>query len=375
MPALSSASDTLIENLLSHADIHLNGDRPWDITVHNDRLFPRVIAQGSLGLGESYMDGWWDCEALDEFFARLIRAEVAAKLPKTLGSALALLQAKILNLQTINRSRTVGKQHYDLGNDFYEAMLDPFMQYSCGYFKDTNDLRKAQEQKLDLICRKLQLKKGEKLLDIGCGWGGLAKFAAQQYGCAVTGVTISKEQAAFAKTFCKGLPVDIRLTDYRTLDERFDKIVSVGMFEHVGPKNYDAYMDGARRCISDDGLFLLHTIGDRKLYTTPEPWLATYIFPNSVLPAMSNLTAAAQKYFVMEDWHNFGAYYEKTLLAWHVNFTANWKNFKEKYGDRFERMWRYYLLSCAGGFRARRLQLWQVVVSPHGVNGGYSSIR
>ncbi len=374
MPHASSAA-SFVEELLQKADIRINGDRPWDITVHDDRFYARVIGQGSLGLGESYMDTWWDCEALDEFFHRLLRTEVWKYVPRNVRTLFTYLQATLTNRQTIRRSRTVGKTHYDLGNDFYAAMLDPYMQYSCGYFKNTDSLKTAQEQKLDLICRKLQLKKGEHLLDIGCGWGGLATFAAETYGVRVTGVTISKEQAAFAKDFCKGLPVEIRLCDYRMMNEQFDKVVSVGMFEHVGPKNYKTYMKIARQCLKDDGLFLLHTIGNIRPYAGPDPWLNTYIFPNAHLPSPGQILTEAENFFVLEDWHNFGTYYDKTLLAWYGNFEEHWPRFSHRYGDRFARMWRYYLLSCAGAFRARLIQLSQIVLSPQGVRGGYQSIR
>lgn len=373
--SMASKTSEFIASLLRKADVDIDGHDPWDIQVHDERMYARVLAGGSLALGESYMDGWWDCERLDEFFHRILRARLWENLPITANLTMAWLRSVLLNPQTIRRSRAVAETHYDLGNDFYQKMLDPYMQYSCGYFKDTEDLATAQKQKLDLICRKLQLKRGEKLLDIGCGWGGLSKFAAEEYGCSVVGVTISTEQMAIATEMCKGLPVEIRYADYRTLDEKFDKVVSVGMFEHVGPKNYETYMAMARHCLKDDGIFLLHTIGRARDTGGPEPWIEKYIFRNSILPSPSQLIHAAEKPFVLEDWHNFGAYYDKTLMAWRRNFTTHWPAFKDRYGERFKRMWDYYLLSCAGSFRSRTIQLWQVVLSPHGVEGGYTSIR
>jgi cyclopropane-fatty-acyl-phospholipid synthase len=227
---------------------------------------------------------------------------------------------------------------------------------------------------MDLIARKLRVKEGDRVLDIGCGWGGLAKYLAETYGCRVTGITISDEQVALAKERCAGLPVEILKVDYRDMEGSFDKVLSVGMFEHVGSKNYDAYMEATRRLVKDDGLTLLHTIGG--LHGSGEdPWIEEHIFPNSALPSQAAVAAAFGPRFVLEDWHNFGAYYDKTLFAWHANFAAAWPRFREAYGDRFERMWRYYLLSCAGSFRARHIQLWQLVLSPHGVPGGYASVR
>lgn len=370
-----SKSEQLIRNVLKHADIEIGGTRPWDIRVHDKRFYRRVIAQGSLGLGEAYMDGWWDCDQLDEFFNRIVRTEAYKRMPMNFETVRTYLAAVTMNMQNKIRSKRVGKEHYDLGNDFYQAMLDPYMQYSCAYFKDTDSLEVAEMQKMELICKKLQLKKGEKVLDIGCGWGGLAKYMCEQYGVEVTGITISEEQAKLAQDFCKGHPVRVLAMDYRDMHETFDKIVSVGMFEHVGYKNYRAYMETAARCLKDDGIFLLHTIGQAESIKTPDPWFDKYIFPGGMLPSVQQISRAAEKLFVIEDWHNFGAYYEKTLLGWYANYKASWPRFRQRYGERFARMWDYYLLSCAGGFRARGLQLFQVVLTKKGMMGGYSSVR
>ena len=255
------------------------------------------------------------------------------------------------------------------------SFLDPYNQYSCGYFKDTNDLNVAQEKKLDLVCKKLQLKSTDKVLDIGCGWGGFAKYAAEHYGCQVIGITLSKEQVSYAKEFTKGLPVEIELMDYRDISQQFDKIVSIGMFEHVGYKNYKKMLQIVRKHLNKDGLFLLHTIGKNKSTATVDQWIEKYIFPNSIVPGAKQITNAYDGLFIMEDWHNFGQYYDPTLMAWYKNFDKSWLNFKQKYGERFYKMFKYYLLSCAGAFRARDIQLWQVVLSPNGVSGGYESKR
>jgi len=373
--ATPSKSERLVRTVLKAADIELNGNRPWDIRVHDKRTFNRIISQGSLGLGEAYMDGWWDCDQLDEFFHRLVRTEAYKKMPINIETVKAYLAAIFMNMQNKIRSKRVGKEHYDLGNDFYQAMLDPYMQYSCAYFKDTSDLATAERQKMELVCKKLQLKKGEKVLDIGCGWGGLAKYMAEHYEVEVTGITISQEQAKLAQDFCKGYPVKVLAMDYRDMNETFDKIVSVGMFEHVGYKNYRTYMETAARCLKDDGIFLLHTIGQAESIKTVDPWFNKYIFPNGMLPSIQQISRAAEQLFVVEDWHNFGAYYEKTLLGWYANYKAAWPRFRQRYGDRFARMWDYYLLSCAGGFRARWLQVWQFVLATKGVPDGYVTQR
>jgi cyclopropane-fatty-acyl-phospholipid synthase len=368
-------SRAFAHDLLAQVDIHINGNRPWDIVVHNDEIYKRVMQEGSLGFGEAYMDGWWDCEALDQFFYKIINEQLDQKVTFNWRVALDVLKSKLMNLQTKARSMTVGEQHYDLGNDLYQLMLDKNMIYSCAYWQDASTLDQAQENKLDLICKKLQLKPGMKLLDIGCGWGGLARYAAEHYGAHVTGVTISKEQAHFAQEFCKGLPVTILVRDYRDVHDTFDRIVSVGMFEHVGYKNYREFMELVHRCLKDNGLFLLHTIGGNASVTSGDLWITKYIFPNSMLPSLQQISAASEGLFIMEDWHNFGNEYDRTLMNWYERFNKNWHQLKATYGERFYRMWKYYLLSCAGLFRARKAQLWQVVFSKRGVPGGYVSIR
>ncbi|MBW2603029.1 MAG: cyclopropane fatty acyl phospholipid synthase [Deltaproteobacteria bacterium] len=363
-----------IQHLLSYADIDINGDRPWDIQVHNKNLYPRVLAHGSLGLGESYMDGWWDCERIDEFICRIFKANIYDKInPRT--ECLSLLKARLFNLQKPSACFIDCRHHYDIGNDIYQCMLDRLRIYSCGYWKNTSCLDDAQEKKLDLICRKLFLKPGMRVLDIGCGWGGTAKFIAENYHVKVVGITVSEKQARFAEKFCKGLPVEIRLEDYRSLKGVFDRIVSVGMIEHVGYKNYKTFMRVVRRCLKENGIFVLQTIGSNYSMKKADPWIRRYIFPNSVLPSAKQINDAFENLFVLEDWHNFGPDYDKTLMHWFQNFQNGRNDLKDKYGERFCRMWKYYLLSCAGTFRARVNQLWQIVLSPKGVSGGYYAPR
>ncbi|HEY8386739.1 MAG TPA: cyclopropane fatty acyl phospholipid synthase [Porticoccaceae bacterium] len=369
----SSGAYRVVEELLARADVRLDGSRPWDIQLHSDDVPERVLAQGSLGLGEAYMDGAWDAKRLDEFFYRVLRAGLDREL-KPLRLILHALKARLFNRQNVKRAWQVGERHYDLGNDFYKAMLDPRMTYTCGYWQAASTLAEAQEAKLDLICRKLNLQPGMKVLDIGCGWGSFMGFAAEKYGVECVGVTISKEQAALGQERYRHLPVEFRLQDYRTVNEPFDHIVSVGMFEHVGHKNYRTYMEVAHRCLRDDGLFLLHTIGRNRRFSGADPWIDKYIFPNGELPSVGQIGDSVAGLFVVEDLHNFGADYDRTLMAWHANFEAAWPTFADQLGERFYRMWRYYLLCCAGAFRAREIQLWQWVLSKRGVTGGYRRI-
>jgi cyclopropane-fatty-acyl-phospholipid synthase len=370
-----------ITDIFATADVLVNGTRPWDIRVHDKRFYGRVLANPALALGESYMDGWWDCEQLDEFFHKVLSARLDKKVKPGFKFVTQRLLAQIFNRQTRVGSRKIARQHYDLTVELYEAFLDPYNQYTCGYFEETDDLNTAQERKLDLICRKLGITAKDHVLDIGCGWGGFARFAAQHYGCRVTGITISNEQLRYATDFCKDLPVSILKRDYRDLRstehrQRYDKILICGMIEHVGYKNYRTIMEVVSHCLKEEGLFLLHTIGtDVSSPINLNVWMEKYIFPNSALPSIRQLSGAAEGLFIIEDLHNFSAHYDKTLMGWWANFQKNWQKIAARFDERFYRMWQYYLLSCAGGFRARHSQLWQIIFSKHGLPGGYVSIR
>ena len=366
---MQSMEDKLAE-ILALADIKVSGDRPWDIKINNDQFYNRIFSGGSLALGEGYMDGWWDAESVDQLICNVLKFDLESKVEPYKMLALAI-RAKFTNLQSLSRAFQVGDTHYNLGNRLFEIMLDKRMTYTCGYWKGVTDLDAAQEAKLDLICKKIQLREGQRVLDIGCGWGSFAKFAAENYGAHVTGITISTEQAEYAKESCKDLPVEIRVQDYRLVEDKFDHIVSVGMFEHVGNKNFRNYFEVANKCLKNDGLFLLHTIGGLVTKTTPDPWIHKYIFPNGQIPSMTEIAGACEKLFVIEDLHNFGTYYDKTLMTWFKNFDEGWPELEPDYGERFYRMWKYYLQSCAGAFRARDIQLWQLVLSKTGVKGVY----
>lgn len=371
-----NSAEREIRALLDEAGVDPGGGNPWDIQVHNPDFYPRVLAGGALALGESYMDSWWGCEDLAGMFERVTRAGLQKKLrPESL--IFPYLAARLMNLQSRRRSWQVARQHYDLGNDLYEAMLDPYMQYTSAYWKGADNLADAQRNKLDLTCRKLQLRPGMRVLDTGCGFGGFAKYAAQHHGVEVYGVTLSKEQAAFGNKLCKGLPVRIEVQDYRDITEaNFDRVASIGMMEHVGTKNYRPYLQQMSRCLKDDGLMVLHCIGSEVTGKVSNRWIEKYIFPNSILPSAVELTTAAEGVLVLEDWHNFGASYAKTLLAWHANCEAAWDRLPaDRYDERFRRMWRYYLLSCSGAFASRSIQLWQLVLSKNGLAGGYDAPR
>ena len=373
---MKNASDRkIVQQLLDEAGVRIDGEGPGDIRVHHQRFFARVLSGGSLALGESYMDGWWDCDALDRFFERILAAELDKKARRSPHLLWAAAKARLLRPHTRRHALEIGRRHYDTGNLLFSLMLDKGLNYSCAYWRSAETLEEAQRAKLELTCRKLMLRPGMRVLDIGCGWGGLAAYAAERHGVEVTGITVSRRQADLAGQVCEGLPVRIELMDYRDLREKFDRIVSIGMFEHVGAPNYRTYMKVVDRCLKPDGLFLLHTIGGNRSVRSTDPWISKYIFPHSMLPSSRQITTAAEGLFVLEDWHSFGADYDRTLMAWHENFKAGWDRLRRHYDERFYRMWSYYLLSCAGSFRARRNQLWQIVYSKSGVPGGYVAGR
>ena len=371
----------LCESILDAADVRVNGARPWDIRIRNEDFYDRVVGDGSLGLGESYMDGWWECDALDEMMARALRAGGEGAIARNWRTALHVLRARLVNLQSRRGAKSVTRRHYDIDDRLYMSFLDPYNQYTCAYFKGVpaDDLDGAQQAKMDLICRKLGLRPTDRVLDIGCGWGGLARWMHERHGCRVTGVNIADGQLQYARSHVPSPGVEIVKLDYRDLPDAFtgtfDKVVSVGMAEHVGWKNHRGFFRAARAAMKDDGLFLLQTCGQDQSRPAADPWIDRYIFPGGCVPSPAQLTAAAEGQFVLEDWHNMGPHYDRTLMSWWRRFERAWPAFRERHGDRFFRMFRYYMLSCAGAFRARQMHLFQVVLSPTGVPGGYEAVR
>ena len=326
--------ERVIRSLLESAGVTVNGNNAFDLQVHNENFYSRVLRQGSLGLGEAYMDGWWDSPKLDQFFYKAIAANLEGRVGRDWHIALQIAQNIIFNSGRKSKAFEVGQKHYDAGNDLYSAMLDSRLAYTCGYWSGNppaGGLEEAQEAKLELVCRKIGLKPGQKILDIGSGWGSFIGYAAQKYGVRAVGVTVSKEQKEYANKRYKHLLVETRLQDYRDIQEKFDHVVSLGMFEHVGYKNYRTFMKVVHRVLNDDGLFLLHTIGNNTPQRRTDPWIEKYIFPNSMLPYISQIGKSIEDLFVAEDWHNFGADYDKTLMAWYENFENNWNNIKSEF--------------------------------------------
>lgn len=368
-----------VKELLSDADIVVDGDRAWDIRVTNPKFYKRIIINGLDGFADAYVDNWWDCQALDELLYKALRARLPEKLKWNYPNIRHYLVETLFNRQKRAQALSNIKKHYDLGNSLYQNMLDSGMSYTCAYWKDAGTLDEAQETKLDLVCRKLDLKPGMKVLDVGCGWGSFLKYAAEKYGVEGVGITLSKEQVDLGNELCKGLPVDLRLEDYRNITGKFDRIVSLGIIEHIGPRNYRILMEKIHKALDDDGLCLFHTIGH--LYPSPTllqtemTWIEKHIFPGGVLPTMGQICNSFEGLFMLQDVQNMGHYYYPTLLSWEKNFTKNWDNIKNEYDERFYRMWKYYLLSCSAALRSGRYAVWQLVLDKGNATEVYQSVR
>lgn len=369
-----------MRQVLKEAGITINGKRPYDITVHNEQFYKRAIKEGSMGVGESYMEGDWTSKKLDDTFYRVFSARVDEKVKNNFKLAVHVAGGYLFNFQRARRNAYKNAQHhYDIGNDLYEPMLGPTMAYTCAYWdRGAKTLDRAQTDKFDLICEKLGIKKGMKVLDPGCGWGGLSMHIARKYGAEVVCFTPAKEQIAYIKAHSKGLKVTPKLATWQDFETKtkFDRVVSIGMMEHVGYKNYRSYIKKMNEFLKDDGMMLLHTIGGNRSTHRTDPWLEKYIFPGSMLPSIRQIATAIEGLFIMEDWHNMSTNYDKTLLSWYDNFKKSYPKLDhKKYDKRFYRMWEFYLLVCAALFRSRTTQLWQIVLSKDGVVGGYKSVR
>lgn len=361
-------AESVVRELFDHAGIGIGGGSPGHIIIHDERFYERLLRDKSIGLGESFMDGWWSTDALDVLIEKVLRADLKRKIAGSWKLKIITAEAMLFNRQDMERAQKSIEAHYDIGNDLYERMLDPRMVYTCAYWKDAKNLAEAQEAKLDLVCRKVGLEPGMRVLDLGCGWGSFAQFAAEKYGVSVEGYTISKAQAELGQERAKksGLPVNIHLADYREARGKYDRVVSIGMMEHVGPKNYRTVMEVIDRSMGSDGVALVHTITNNRSLANGTPFIEKYIFPNAVAPSPAQLCRAMEGLFVLEDVHNIGPHYDPTLMAWWERFDEAYPDLKHKYDQRFYRMWQFYLLGAAGASRSRDGQLLQLVFTKTG---------
>lgn len=366
----SSDAESIVRELFGLAGIEIGGTARGDIRVHDQRFYERVIRDASIGFGESYMDEWWETDALDVTIDKIMRANLKQKIQGSWRMRTLTVKAVMLNLQAKTRSGANVEAHYDIGNDLYTRMLDERMVYTCAYWGRADSraktLTEAQEAKLDLVCRKVGLEPGMRVLDLGCGWGGLASWAAEKYGCTVLGVTLSKDQVALGTEKWKHLPVELRLCDYRDVQGTFDRVVSIGMMEHVGPKNHRAMLETIDRCLKPEGVALIHTIANNRSLRHGTPFIEKYIFPNAVAPSIAQIGRAMEGLFVLEDLHNIGPDYDPTLMAWWENFDRTYSEIAHRYDRKFYLMWKFYLLAAAGASRSRDGQLFQIVMTKTG---------
>ncbi|MFT5423854.1 MAG: cyclopropane-fatty-acyl-phospholipid synthase [Phycisphaerales bacterium] len=360
------------------------GKLPCDHSpIHEASTRRRIQREGIFGLGETYQDGLWSTDRLDEYLDRVFRSPAPRISPLVWSRlTLATIDKRIFNRQAGRGAFNIGEKHYDLGNDLFRSMLDRSMSYTSGYWASADSLEQAQDAKLDLICRKLDLQPGQRILDIGCGWGNFAEHAARHYGVRVTGVTVSREQADFARQRCENLPVEIRLQDYRELHDCFDHVVSIEMIEAVGRKNLPAFYRVIDRCLRDGGHFVLQAISGNTLTRNSDRrldqfilWLVRYIFPDGYLPRADELLPPRDTGLRLEDWHRFYDDYDRTLLAWASRFNENWEQIADQYDERFYRRWNFYLHGCAAIFRAQLINVSQIVYSKGYATQSYHPVR
>lgn len=356
----------VVREILSRADVVIGGHRPWDIRVVNDEFYTRVLDEGCRAAGEAYVDGWWDAPRLDQFFHRIFLSNLDRTMTDGLRTKFEVLCARLFRRSEGRQARREAEARREPGSDLYQAMLGKRMTSTCAYWKGASTLDEAEEAKLELVCRKLELKPGMTVLEYGCGWGAFAKYAAERYGVQVLGVNGSEEPVRLGRALCRGLPVELAVRDYREVRGKFDRVVSIGILEHVGPREYRAYLENAARCLKDDGVAFLHTIGQNVTGCRCDPWFDQHVFPNGTTPSLRQLASAMEGLFVLEDCHNIGPQYDPTLMAWHGNLEKAWPTLREKYDERLRRTMKYYLLSAAGAFRSRRSQVFQFVMTKPG---------
>ena len=362
MEIVTAITRLLLEPMLARAGVSIGGKESCDIQVADQRFYRVVLTQGSLGLGEAYLRGWWTCNDLEELSYRLIQSGLyKASLLLPLPLVADLVHATF-NQQSKEKSLRVAVQHYSLGNDIFLSFLGSYHNYSCGYYLETDDLDEAQRLKLEKGCRLLDLRPGDRVLDVGGGWGEFARYAATHHGCQVTSINIADEQIKFAKEYCKDASVEVRRCDYRDITGRFDKIMVMAMLTHVGYKNYRQFMEIMARCLEPGGMMLIESVGGHKSMKNCEPWINRYIFPGGVLPSLRQIDAAIAGLFSRKVLDEFGSSYVHTLRAWNRNFLQAWPAHQCRYDERVRLMFEYFFQTVAGAFRAGYLLHWHILL-------------
>lgn len=339
------------------------------VTFHNSKLLKKLALSPSLTFGEGYMDGDIEIEgSIMDILQGFYLSSKALHAHPHLRHLTGFLKNR---QERINKKEAIAnaQHHYDIGNDFYKLWLDKTLAYTCAYFTHQDDsLEQAQRQKFELICRKIRLQEGHSLMDIGCGWGGFIFHAVEKYNVTATGVVAAKEQGEYIRREAKrrGIEdkVNVIIDDWRQATGTYDRVVSIGVMEHVGEAQYPEYFGMYKKLLKEDGIAFLHTIG-RMESQTDDPWIRKYIFPGGHLPTLASLSDhAAQQRFVITDVENLWQHYAKTLAFWKENFEEHVPEITEMFDERFIRMWRLYLLGSEAGFRWGGIHLWQIVLIP-----------
>jgi len=357
------ATRRAVEQVFEGAGVRCNGSRLFDPQILDDRFYTACATRGTLGFGESYVANWWACDDLEELAYRLTvsRINQVGRFAPLL--AMSYLVSLLRNNQTLERSRRVADRHYNIGNDLFFSFLGRYRNYSCALFEGTESLDAAQKAKMERICELLELSERDHLLDVGGGWGHLARHAALQHGCTVTSINIADEQITYAREMCAGLPVDVRKCDYRQLTGRYTKAAVVAMFTHVGSKNHRTFFECIHRCLPEGSRLVMETVGSSHSNVTLEPWTERHIFPGGVVPSLRQIDHAASGLFVRGYTREFGSHYVLTLRAWYDNLMAAWPELSTRYSESTLRTFEYFFLTVAGTFRAGRLKHWHLVMS------------
>ncbi len=352
-----------VEHIFSRAGVSINGTKPWDIRVNDNRFYRDVLINGSLGLGESYMRQQWTTDDLEGLFYRLCSSDLEKTSRRIPSQHFSRLFDFFINRQSHARAKSNAEHHYNLGNDLFFEFLGKFKNYSCGYFENADTLDEAQAAKMHKLCQLLDLKKGDRLLDVGGGWGEFAKFAATQYDCDVTSINIAQEQINHAREHCRDTAVEIVKSDYRDMTGTYNKIAVVAMFTHVGHKNYRVFMQTMSGLLEPGGKMVMETVGGLESKTRCEPWTDKYIFPGGLIPSMEQIDHSVRGLFKRDSVHEFGHHYAVTLQHWHRNFIEAWPRLRAHYSESMRLMFEYFFLSVAGDFRAKGLLHYHIAFS------------
>lgn len=353
-----------LTTLLREANIEPNGASPWDPQIKDERFYRTVLLRGSVGLGDAYLNGWWECADISGFILRIIKSGIHLRVPRV-DIFLRRLRFGLIDAQNRIRSKRVAELHYDEDPYIFEVMLGSTNSYTCARWKGVITLDAAQQQKMDLLCKKAGLSSGMTVLDIGSGWGGFLAYAAERYQVRGIGLTISKTQLDYARKRYGNLPVEFRLQDYRDFVGGVDAVVSICVIEHVGSDHYREYFQKVRETLTrEDGFFAMQCILACDTQARMDPWTEKHIFPNGILPTLERIENAVEGILHIVDREFFRDDYVRTFSAWYENLVRNKNAIIARCGVRYFRKYEYYLCLYIAGFGSGRIDVGQFVLSP-----------